>query len=69
MNEYHKIQTVFKRDMQKNGKTLLEGHWTLPEFEYLSVNIWSWSEKVDGTNIRVMPVSYTHLTLPTSDLV
>lgn len=25
MNEYHKIQTVFKRDMQKNGKTLLEG--------------------------------------------
>ncbi len=54
MNEYHKIQTVFKRDMQKNGKTLLEGHWTLPEFEYLSGNIWSWSEKVDGTNIRVM---------------
>ena len=31
MNEYHKIQTIFKRDMERNGKTLLEGQWTLPE--------------------------------------
>lgn len=54
MNEYHKIQTVFKRDMQKNGKTLLEGQWTLPEFEYLAGNRWVFTEKVDGTNIRVM---------------
>ena len=54
MNEYHKIQTVFKRDMQKNGKTLLEGQWTLPEFEYLAGNKWVFTEKVDGTNIRVM---------------
>ncbi len=54
MNEYHKIQTVFKRDMERNGKTLLEGQWTLPEFEFLANNIWTWSEKVDGTNIRVM---------------
>ena len=54
MNEYHKIQTVFKRDMQKNGKTLLEGQWTLPEFEYLAGNRWVFTEKIDGTNIRVM---------------
>lgn len=54
MNEYHKIQTVFKRDMQKNGKTLLEGQWTLSEFEYLAGNKWVFTEKVDGTNIRVM---------------
>jgi len=54
MDEYHKIQTMFKRDMERNGKTLLEGQWTLPEFEYLAGNIWTWSEKVDGTNIRVM---------------
>ena len=54
MNEYHKIQTVFKRDMQKNGKTLLEGQWTLPEFQYLAGNQWVFTEKVDGTNIRVM---------------
>lgn len=55
MNEYHKIQTVFKRDMEtRNGKTLLEGQWTLPEFEYLANNTWVFTEKVDGTNIRVM---------------
>ena len=55
MNEYHKIQTVFKRDMEtRNGKTLLEGKWTLPEFEYLANNTWVFTEKVDGTNIRVM---------------
>ena len=51
MNEYHKIQTVFKRDIQSKGKTLIEGQWTLPEFEYLASNIWAFTEKVDGTNI------------------
>lgn len=50
MKEYHKIQTVFKRD----GKKLLEGCWTLPEFEYLTENTWVFTEKVDGMNIRVM---------------
>lgn len=54
MNEYHKIQTVFKRDMENNGKTLLEGQWTKPEFWYLANNEWTFTEKVDGTNIRVM---------------
>lgn len=54
MNEYHKIQTMFKRDMQNNGKTLLEGQWTLPEFEYLAHNQWVFTEKVDGTNIRIL---------------
>lgn len=58
MNEYHKIQTVFKRDMTNKGKTLLEGQWTLPEFEYLSGNQWVFTEKVDGTNIRVMCAKY-----------
>jgi hypothetical protein len=54
MNEYHKIQTLFKREMEHNGKTLLEGQWTLPELEYLANNTWVFTEKVDGTNIRVM---------------
>lgn len=54
MNEYHKIQTLFKRDMSTKHKTLLEGEWTLPEFEYLANNQWTFSEKVDGTNIRVI---------------
>jgi len=53
MHEYHKIQTVFKRDPSNKHRTLLEGQWTLPEFEYLANNKWVFTEKVDGTNIRV----------------
>lgn len=51
MNQYHKIQTVFKRD--ERGK-IIDNEWSLPEFEYLQNNNWVWTEKVDGTNIRVM---------------
>jgi len=51
MKEYHKIQTVYKRDTK--GK-LIEGEFSLPEFEYLKDNKWVFTEKVDGTNIRVM---------------
>ncbi len=54
MKEYHKIQTVFKRDAETKHKNLLEGEWTLPEFDYLQNNPWVFTEKVDGTNIRVM---------------
>lgn len=53
MNEYHKITTVYKRD-PKNMRFVFEGEWAEPEFEYLQENSWSWTEKVDGTNIRVM---------------
>lgn len=51
MKEYHKIQSVFKRD-EKTHK-FIEGEWSLPEFEYLKDNVWVATEKVDGTNIRV----------------
>ena len=54
MTEYHKIQSIFKRDMTSKRKTLIEGEWTLPEFEYLAGNTWTFTEKVDGTNIRVI---------------
>ncbi len=54
MNTYHKIQTVFKRDPETKFKTLLEGDFSLAEFEYLQKNVWIFTEKVDGTNIRVM---------------
>lgn len=54
MFEYHKIQTMYKRDIASKYKKLLEGQWTLPEFEYLAGNMWTYTEKVDGTNIRVM---------------
>jgi len=54
MEHYHKIQTVFLRDPQTKMKTLLEGQFALPEFAYLANNQWVFTEKVDGTNIRVM---------------
>jgi len=48
MNTYHKIHTVYKRDPENNLKTLLEGEYAKPEFEYLQNNIWDWDEKIDG---------------------
>lgn len=57
METYHKIQTLFKRDMDgsltgKKGK-MMPGQWSTPELAYLCKLLWSFSEKVDGTNIRV----------------
>ena len=54
MKQYHKIQTVYLRDPENRHKTLLDGQFALPEFEYLKNNVWIFTEKVDGTNIRVM---------------
>ena len=53
MNEYHKIQTVYLRDPETKYKTLLEGQFAKPEFEYLKDNVWVYTEKIDGTNIRI----------------
>lgn len=50
--EYHKITTVFKRDPH-NMRFVLDLEWAMPEFEYLKDNQWIFTEKVDGTNIRV----------------
>jgi hypothetical protein len=52
MKEYHKINTMFKRDMDNNG-LILDGVWSQPEYEYLKDNKWVFTEKVDGTNIRI----------------
>lgn len=54
MIKYHKIDTLYKRDHKTKFKTLLEGDWSTPEFGYLANNEWVFTEKVDGTNIRVM---------------
>lgn len=53
MQEYHKIQTVFLRDPTTKHKTLLDGQFARPEFAYLAYNQWTFTEKVDGTNIRI----------------
>lgn len=51
MSEYCKIHTVWKRDTE--GK-IMSGRYSLPSFEYLEDNLWEWTEKIDGTNIRVI---------------
>jgi hypothetical protein len=51
--EYHKIQTVWLRSPETKYKTLIEGAWALPEFECLRFAEWEFTEKIDGTNIRV----------------
>jgi ATP-dependent RNA circularization protein (DNA/RNA ligase family) len=50
MKEYHKIETLLDRDEKFK---VIFGKWRLPEFEYLKNNKWIWTEKIDGTNIRV----------------
>jgi ATP-dependent RNA circularization protein (DNA/RNA ligase family) len=44
---------MYKRDMADRGRMLF-GEWTQPEFEFLKDNQWVFTEKVDGTNIRVI---------------
>jgi hypothetical protein len=53
MKEYHKIQTLFKRNLELPKKPMIEGDWTTPELKYLAGNEWELTEKVDGTNIRI----------------
>lgn len=50
MTEYHKIQSVFMRDQR--GR-IIDGQYTCPEFAYLADLRWVFTEKVDGTNIRL----------------
>lgn len=52
MIEYDKIETLWKRDMD-GSKKLLEGEFRNPVVEFLKDNVWQFTEKIDGTNIRV----------------
>lgn len=51
MKEYHKIETLYERD--EKTKKLIVGKFRNPAIEYLKDNVWEFTEKVDGTNIRV----------------
>lgn len=51
MREYHKIDGLFKRD--EATKRLMYGAYRNPAVEYLANNEWIFTEKIDGTNIRV----------------
>lgn len=52
MIEYNKIETLWKRDLE-GTKKLMPGVYNNPTVEYLKDNIWQFTEKIDGTNIRV----------------
>lgn len=52
MIEYNKIETLFARDME-GSKQLMEGVYRNPTVEFLKDNIWEFTEKIDGTNIRI----------------
>ena len=52
MRKYEKIDTLFARDME-GTKKLMPGVFRDPTIEYLAHLDWDWTEKVDGTNIRI----------------
>lgn len=54
VTEYHKVDSVFKRDPSTKHKAMILGDWARDEFSYLADNTWDFTEKVDGTNIRIM---------------
>jgi ATP-dependent RNA circularization protein (DNA/RNA ligase family) len=58
MKEYHKIDTVYLRDPKTKFKKLLMGQYANPVFEFLANCQWVFTEKVDGTNIRIMIPGY-----------
>ena len=52
MKEYHKIETLFERGTE-GSKKLIEGKFRNETVEFLKDNEWVFTEKVDGTNIRI----------------
>lgn len=38
----------------EGDKKFILGQWTTPELSYLKDNDWVWTEKIDGTNTRIM---------------
>lgn len=51
IKEYHKIETLFERDI--TTKKLVIGKYRNATVEFLKDAVWQFTEKVDGTNIRV----------------
>ena len=52
MKEYHKIDGLYMRE--EATKRLLPGVYRNPAVAYLKDNEWTFTEKIDGTNIRVV---------------
>lgn len=49
--KYPKIDTIWKRDKENNFE-IMEGEFSKPEFE--AIRQWDITEKIDGTNIRII---------------
>ncbi|MBP5248647.1 MAG: hypothetical protein J6Y20_10075 [Lachnospiraceae bacterium] len=52
MREYHKIETIFQRDTE-GTKKLIPWAYRNETVAFLRNHEWVWTEKIDGTNIRV----------------
>jgi hypothetical protein len=53
--EYHKIAGPFKRATSGPDKNkVIPWEWSMPEFEVLADIPWIFTEKIDGTNIRII---------------
>lgn len=52
MRKYEKIDTLFARDTE-GSKKLIPGYFRDQTVEFLAKLDWIWTEKVDGTNIRI----------------
>lgn len=52
MRNYVKIETLYERDVE-GTKCLIEGKFRNQTVEYLQNANWIWTEKIDGTNIRI----------------
>lgn len=50
---YPKIPSVWRRESERPHRVLV-GEWSTPELEMLADIEWSFTEKVDGTNIRII---------------
>ena len=52
MRTYEKIETIWARDVE-GTKKLIPGKYRSETVEFLKDCMWEWTEKIDGTNIRV----------------
>lgn len=52
MRTYEKIETLYQRDIE-GTKKLIPGAFRNPTVEFLKDNLWDFSEKLDGTNLRI----------------
>lgn len=53
MKDYHKIETIFNRDME-GTKKLIDGDFRSEAIEFIKDLPWVFTEKIDGTNTGII---------------